>query len=110
MEPDIPTPDNWPNAHADLDEVLVDPADVQRLQLTNLVKRCLPDYDGLIRRSERVTYSERFGYVFRYDIRKTIVTEKGVFTIEAVVVVFQPDSQSINIAHHALFELPTGFE
>jgi len=58
--------------------------------------------------SERVSRSDEFGYVFRYDVVTTENDDRGnEFRIHAILVIWSDDCKMLKLASYPTYRLPT---
>jgi hypothetical protein len=57
-----------PPTKMDERERVLDSDEVAALRCTGTARRIAADYDGIVIDSERVSHSDAYGYIYRYDI------------------------------------------
>jgi hypothetical protein len=96
-----------PSTTMQQDERPLDSNDVSGLSCTNDIRRCLSNRPGIVMGSERVTRSDKFGYIYRYDISHVIDDERGgSYTCRFVFVVWTYDCKTWEFATHPMYQLP----
>jgi hypothetical protein len=80
--------------------------EVERMACTHVVRKTIVDPLEYVRDTERVTFSDEFGYIYRYDRRETVLDGSREFIIETVLVVWTQDRETFCLATYPQFELP----
>jgi hypothetical protein len=56
--------------------------------------------------SERVSHSDKFGYIYRYDVTRLLDDDAGAYTSRTVLVVWTADCETWEIASYPTYQLP----
>jgi hypothetical protein len=81
----------------------LDQSEIAALSCTPEIRRMTSDRAGIIMNSERVSYSDKFGYIYRYDGK----TFAGAHFVNRFIVVYwTTDCTTAKMVYYPLFELP----
>jgi hypothetical protein len=62
---------------------------------------------GIVMDSEKVSQSDKFGYIYRYDVSEMLRDERGTdYTVRTVLVIWTADCEMWEFATYPMFELP----
>lgn len=95
-----------PPPQTEKSERSVDEKDAQVLSCAAMARRLASSYELSSLTSEKLTYSDAFGYIFRYDIAQVVSDDEESITIDLVLVVSSRDCQSFKAVTYSKFELP----
>ena len=66
-------------------------------------------YTGLVMSSETVSYSGKFGYIYRYDIFFSDPEKmSNDYKVDAILVVWSNDGEYVKLVTYPTYELPRG--
>lgn len=90
--------------------------EISDLKCTETARKVAADYEGIDMKSELVSHDEKLGYIFRYDIKYTMVddgtfhpennTKGKIYNTATKLVMQTKDGEFFRIATHPMFELP----
>jgi len=96
-----------PSATVQEGERVLNSEEVGELSCTNLVRREISDRPGIVMGSEKVTHSDKHGYIYRYDASQVVEDETyGRHTWGYILVLWTLDCKIFEAATHPTFELP----
>lgn len=96
-----------PPVKIDEHERILDSNEIAALRCAHIARRIVSDRDGIVMSSERVSHSEEFGYVFRYDIVRSLDDDRGrTHRSHSVFLLWTEDCETFLIASHAMYQLP----
>jgi hypothetical protein len=83
-----------PSVTAQQGEKLLGSNEVSELSCTDAIRRSVSKTPGIIMDSERVTHSDEFGYIYRYDVSQVLDDEKfGSYTYRMTYVMWTFDCE-----------------
>ena len=81
--------------------------EVAALRCTCTARRIVSDRDGIDMDSESVSYSDEFGYVYRYDIVRSLDDGRGgIHKSHTVLLMWTQDCETFHLASHPTYQLP----
>jgi hypothetical protein len=96
-----------PPLKMDEHERVLNSDEVTALRCTHDARRIVSDRDGIVMDSERVSHSDRFGYVYRYDLVQLLDDERGAtYKSHTVFLVWTQDCETFELATHPMYQLP----
>jgi hypothetical protein len=96
-----------PPTEMDERERLLDSDEVAALRCTETARRIASDYDGIVMDSERVSHSDEYGYVYRYDIVTLLSDDRGgTHKCHALILLSTRDREMLELAWHSMYRLP----
>ena len=96
-----------PRPEMDPQERVLNSEQIARLHCTDQIRRSFSNKPGIVMDSEKVSQSDQFGYVYRYDLSEVLRDESGTdYTIRTVLVVWTTDCEMWEFATYPMFELP----
>ena len=89
------------------DEQLLDADQLAQLDCLSIERRRLVTSRGGDLDSEKGSHSEKFGYIFRYDVSKTMADDSGkLFTVTSMIVFWTSDCKMLSMATYPGLVLP----
>lgn len=89
------------------DEQELDESDLARLDCLNKERHELAILLGAVLESERITRSDDFGYIFRYEASRIMEDESGApYSYRFRLTLWSEDCAEFSVATHSNFELP----
>jgi len=90
--------------------------EVIELKCTPSARKIAAKYAGIIMQSEIVSRDEKFGYIYRYNMVKSVTddgsfhpedgTKGNVYKVQTKLVLHTEDCETFKLATYPLFELP----
>ena len=97
-------------------ERVLDTKECEALPYASKIRQIASGSDGIIMDSEVVSYDDKFGYIFRYEILNFLEDDgsfhpedgmKGrIYRSKAKKVIFTKDGEAITAVYSPMFELP----
>jgi hypothetical protein len=96
-----------PLATMQQDEFTLESNEVTALSCASGIRRTAFSVPGVIPASERVTRSDKHGFIFRYEIDQAATDQvAGNYNFKAIFVVWTKDCRIWEIATHPVYEIP----
>jgi hypothetical protein len=95
-----------PSPIVDQHEKMLDSKQIASLSCTDHIRRSFSDEPGIVMDSERVSHSDKFGYIYRYDVARLLEDDSGGYTARRVLVVWTADCETYEIASYPTYQLP----
>src|SRR5262245_53263974 len=96
-----------PSATTQQEERPLDSREVSELSCTDEIRRNVANTPGIIMESERVTHSNKLGYIYRYDVSQILSDPKyGSYAYKSIFIVWTADCKTWEIATHPLYQPP----
>jgi hypothetical protein len=81
--------------------------EVAALPCTGMARRIAADYDGIVMDSERVSHSDEFGYVYRYNVVHFLDDDRGgTHECHTLILLWTRDCEMFELASHSMYRLP----
>jgi hypothetical protein len=96
-----------PPTKIDERERVLDRNEVATLRCTGTARQIVSDHDGIVMDSERVSHSDEFGYVYRYDIVQLLDDGRGAtHKCHTLLLLWTRDCEMFELASHSMYRLP----
>jgi len=96
-----------PPPKMDAHERVLDSNEVAARRCTYEARRIVSDRDGIVIDSETVSHSDKFGYVYRYDMVRLLDDGRGgIYKSHTVFLVWTQDCETFELATHPMYQLP----
>jgi len=95
-----------PPAEMDGHERVLNSGEIAKSPCTNLARRVAAGRPGTVMSSEKGSYSDEFGNIYRYDLVVPIEHEGKIHRVRSIFVVWSKDCETIGIATYPTFRLP----
>jgi hypothetical protein len=97
-----------PPSTMDRSERVLSSREAAKSPCTNLARSIAGATPGIVMRSEKVSRSDDFGYVYRYRIVQSIEHEGKIVRSRSVLVVWSKNCETAQLATYSMFRLPSG--
>lgn len=95
----------FPPVTMDQSERALDKAEVATLPCTDQIRRNASNHSGINLDSERVSYSDEFGYIYRYDVATLVPESDGKYVDQSKWIVWTADCRTWRLLEYSMFEL-----